>query len=164
MWPVFVTKTWSHPYLLNILRTARIWKFWIRPLLDHTWHHLSKCLSSFSRPTSCMINWIKLYTAFLSDFYSNYIFTLVFSKFLDCNNFQRSSGLHKLSGRECAPGWSKWNKLMEINYQISQTSQDCLRPSALRVLHIRFPPDTPITSPHTMSVYSTHQTHGFFKF
>ncbi|KAF7639309.1 Nucleoporin_N domain-containing protein [Meloidogyne graminicola] len=48
---------------------------------------------------------------------------------------------------------------LSTNLQLNEVSQKTLRPSALRILHIRFPPDIPLTSPHNLSIYTTYQTH-----
>ncbi|KAL3121487.1 hypothetical protein niasHT_009513 [Heterodera trifolii] len=37
--------------------------------------------------------------------------------------------------------------------------QQLLRASAMRVLHIRFPPETPATVPHLLNIYAAHRTH-----
>nr|CAD2172980.1 unnamed protein product [Meloidogyne enterolobii] len=51
---------------------------------------------------------------------------------------------------------------LATNLHLNEVSQKTLRPSALRILHIRFPPDIPLTSPHNLSIYTTYQTHGNF--
>uniref|UniRef100_A0A183BK95 Nucleoporin_N domain-containing protein n=2 Tax=Globodera pallida TaxID=36090 RepID=A0A183BK95_GLOPA len=49
--------------------------------------------------------------------------------------------------------------LIGVEPALVVNQQQLLRPSALRVLHIRFPPETPATMPHLLNIYTAHRTH-----
>uniref|UniRef100_A0A914MAA8 Nucleoporin Nup133/Nup155-like N-terminal domain-containing protein n=1 Tax=Meloidogyne incognita TaxID=6306 RepID=A0A914MAA8_MELIC len=86
----------------------------------------------------------------------------LFSEIVNISSIPLSQSINVNLVATTSKGVRIYISCLSTNLHLNEVSQKTLRPSALRILHIRFPPDIPLTSPHNLSIYTTYQTHGNF--
>uniref|UniRef100_A0A915NN86 Nucleoporin Nup133/Nup155-like N-terminal domain-containing protein n=1 Tax=Meloidogyne floridensis TaxID=298350 RepID=A0A915NN86_9BILA len=86
----------------------------------------------------------------------------LFSEIVNISSIPLSQSINVNLVATTSKGVRIYISCLATNLHLNEVSQKTLRPSALRILHIRFPPDIPLTSPHNLSIYTTYQTHGNF--